>query len=152
MICPECGFRMADTDVECPRCKHFRARGIDPRQGAAQTPPAAPQSQKGAWPPPPQGGNWDAAQAGDLDGRTDAERLLTLARWSLLAGFFCLPVVGYPLAFYYGLQANRKGGRGQGTPYMVAACVLALVSVGFVVAAYVTGLDPFNVFVDSGVK
>lgn len=150
MICPECGFRMADTDVECPRCKHFRARGIDSRQGAAQTPPAVPLSQQSAWPPPPQTGNWDAAQTGDLAARAATEKLLTSAKWSLLAGFFCLPVVGYPLAFYYGLQANRQGG--QGTAYMGAACVLALVSIGFVVACYATGLDPFNFFADSGVK
>lgn len=152
MTCPECGFRMADTDVECPRCKHFRARGIDLRQGAAQTPPVNPEARSGVWPPPPDDGSTHAAPPADLDGRTDAERLLSVSLWSLLAGFFCLPVVGYPLAFYYGLQANRKGGKGQGTASMVAACVLALVSVGFVVACYVTGFDPFNVFVDFGVK
>ena len=78
------------------------------------------------WPPPPTLAPPDATPFPE---RLDVERHLKRARMFLILSFLLFAFL-QAFTIYHGFQANRKGGRGEGTGYIVvAACHLVVVVV-----------------------
>lgn len=67
------------------------------------------------WPPPPAGQPGDTSPPPD---RLEVARHLKLARRFLISGILLLAFLHIG-TIHHGLQANRKGGRGEGTGYIV---------------------------------